>query len=118
MNAIAPTLSGHGTALGKQPSLHPGSNATTLPPWHDALAAFKRRLLEYALASTGGNRTRAARLLGLQRTYLLRLIRELGVAAPPAPRNGKEAGGSLKGHATGDTGLCYDPPHLGGPRDE
>ena len=30
-----------------------------------------------------GNRTHTARALGLQRTYLLRLIRELGVAAPP-----------------------------------
>jgi hypothetical protein len=32
-----------------------------------------------------GNRTHTARALGLQRTYLLRLIRELGVAAPPPP---------------------------------
>jgi DNA-binding NtrC family response regulator len=30
-----------------------------------------------------GNRTHTARALGLQRTYLLRLMRELGVAAPP-----------------------------------
>ena len=32
-----------------------------------------------------GNRTHAARALGLQRTYLLRLMRDLGVAAPPPP---------------------------------
>ena len=53
--------------------------------WHDALAAFKRRLLVGALAREGGNRTRAARALGLQRTYLLRLMRTLGIAAPPSP---------------------------------
>jgi len=46
--------------------------------WHAAIAAFKRALIERALADAGGNRTRAARALGLQRTYLLRLMREMG----------------------------------------
>ncbi len=50
------------------------------PGWHDALIAFKRCLLAGALSRAGGNRTRAARSLGLQRTYLLRLIRTLGVS--------------------------------------
>jgi transcriptional regulator with GAF, ATPase, and Fis domain len=50
--------------------------------WHDAIAAFKRQLLAQALVGAGGNRTRAARTLGLQRTYFLRLIRELGIAVP------------------------------------
>src|SRR5437870_2050865 len=45
-----------------------------------------RHLIEATLHQVGGNRTRAARALGLQRTYLLRLIRDLGVAAPPAPQ--------------------------------
>lgn len=48
-----------------------------------AVEEFKRRLLEAALRQSGGNRTHAARSLGLQRTYLLRLIRDLGVSAPP-----------------------------------
>ena len=48
-----------------------------------AVEEFKRRLIEAALRQSGGNRTRAARCLGLQRTYLLRLIRDLGVSAPP-----------------------------------
>ena len=48
-----------------------------------AVGEFKRRLIETALYQSGGNRTRAARCLGLQRTYLLRLIRDLGVSAPP-----------------------------------
>ncbi len=55
-----------------------------------AVEEFKRRLIESALRQSGGNRTHAARCLGLQRTYLLRLIRDLGVSAPPpasAPGN-------------------------------
>ena len=54
--------------------------------YHGAVCDFKRRLIEAMLHETRGNRTHAARALGLQRTYLLRLIRELGVAAPPAQR--------------------------------
>ena len=54
--------------------------------WHAAIAAFKRGLIERALADAGGNRTRAARSLGLQRTYLLRLMREMGVTTSmPTP---------------------------------
>ena len=53
--------------------------------FHGAVCDFKRRLIEASLLRAQGNRTHAARALGLQRTYLLRLIRELGVAAPPPP---------------------------------
>jgi DNA-binding NtrC family response regulator len=53
--------------------------------YHGAVSDFKRRLIEATLHQARGNRTHAARALGLQRTYLLRLIRELGVAAPPPP---------------------------------
>ena len=62
-----------------------------LPPresslgYHGAVSEFKRRLIEATLHRMSGNLTHAARVLGLQRTYLLRLIRELGVAAPPPP---------------------------------
>jgi len=63
---------------------------TPLPPpptagYHGAVFEFKRRLIEATLHQARGNRTHAARTLGLQRTYLLRLIRDLGVAAPPPP---------------------------------
>jgi transcriptional regulator with GAF, ATPase, and Fis domain len=54
------------------------------PGWAEAIRSFKRQRLEQALARAHGNRTHAARELGLQRTYLLRLIHELGVQAPPA----------------------------------
>ncbi len=53
--------------------------------YHGAVSDFKRQLIETTLHQARGNRTHAARALGLQRTYLLRLIRELGVAAPPPP---------------------------------
>jgi len=55
------------------------------PSYHDAVSEFKRRLIESTLRESEGNRTRAAQLLRLQRTYLLRLIRDLRVAAPPPP---------------------------------
>jgi DNA-binding NtrC family response regulator len=54
--------------------------------YHGAVCDFKRRLIENALRAAAGNRTHAARVLGLQRTYLLRLIRELHIVAPPPPR--------------------------------
>jgi DNA-binding NtrC family response regulator len=53
--------------------------------YHGAVHDFKRRLIEATLHQVRGNRTHAARALGLQRTYLLRLMRDLGVAAPPPP---------------------------------
>ena len=53
--------------------------------YHHAVSAFKRRLIEITLREARGNRTHAARVLGLQRTYLLRLMRDLNVSAPPPP---------------------------------
>jgi DNA-binding NtrC family response regulator len=61
------------------------SNGGRAVSFHGAVCDFKRRLIEATLHQARGNRTHAARALGLQRTYLLRLIRELGVAAPPPP---------------------------------
>jgi len=60
--------------------------------FHGAVSEFKRHLIEVTLCQMGGNRTLAARVLGLQRTYLLRLIRELGVAVPPPRRRGRILG--------------------------
>jgi len=40
---------------------------------------FRRRLIRETLARCGGNQTRAAEALKLQRTYLARLIRQLGI---------------------------------------
>ena len=71
----------------------PAVPARPLPGFHGAVSDFKRRLLEATLTQAGGNRTRAARALGLQRTYLLRLIREFEIRVPPPampPRRGSE----------------------------
>jgi DNA-binding NtrC family response regulator len=65
------------------------ANGSPAPPrsvgYHGAVHDFKRQLIEATLHQVRGNRTHAARALGLQRTYLLRLMRDLGVAAPPPP---------------------------------
>ena len=55
--------------------------------FHAAVEEFKRGLIASTLRRTTGNRTQAARLLGLQRTYLARLIRDLGLggAGPAKP---------------------------------
>ena len=47
--------------------------------YHEAVLQFKRELLRSALAQASGNQTRAAEALGLQRTYLSRLLKDLGI---------------------------------------
>jgi DNA-binding NtrC family response regulator len=54
--------------------------------YSDAVTAFKRELLTRELHAHAGNRTATSRALGLQRTYLLRLIRDFGVDVPPPRR--------------------------------
>jgi DNA-binding NtrC family response regulator len=44
-----------------------------------AVLAFKRRYIAMALARAGGNQRIAAEQLGLQRTFLNRLIKEYGL---------------------------------------
>jgi putative PEP-CTERM system response regulator len=50
--------------------------------YHDAVLQFKRELLRSALTQANGNQTRAAEALGLQRTYLSRLLKDLGIREP------------------------------------
>ena len=47
--------------------------------YHQAVEEYKRELLEKAMAQSGGNQSRAAELLGMQRTYLSRLLTEMGL---------------------------------------
>src|ERR1700682_3864465 len=85
--------------------------ATSPPPpsprphgYHGAVSEFKRRLIEATLTQSGGNRTRAARALGLQRTYLLRLMREFEFRIPPPPgpwRRSPDANGVANGAGNG-----------------
>jgi len=48
--------------------------------YKDSVALYRRRLVEDALRACDGNRTRAAGMLSMQRTNLVRLVRELGVS--------------------------------------
>ncbi|MGH7369435.1 MAG: sigma-54 interaction domain-containing protein, partial [Candidatus Methylomirabilaceae bacterium] len=54
--------------------------APEIPPgFHEAVVAHKRQVIRQALHRSGGNQSKAAQALGLQRTYLSRLIKELQV---------------------------------------
>jgi formate hydrogenlyase transcriptional activator len=55
----------------------PGGLGTA--PMADLVRAYKVRLIEHALARTGGNQREAAELLGIHRPGLSRMIRELGL---------------------------------------
>ena len=48
--------------------------------YHDAIDDYRRELIEKTLAETQGNRAAAAKILGLQRTYLSRLIKVLRIS--------------------------------------
>jgi len=56
-----------------QGGIHPDTG------YHESVDAFRRQIIRTALEQTGGNQSRAAELLGLQRTYLVRLIKNLGL---------------------------------------
>ena len=87
---MATIMNGNGIATASTNGTTAKTSGGTPPPgYHDAVCAFKRRLIETTLVEMRGNRTHTARALGLQRTYLLRLMRDLHVAAPPAPSPGR-----------------------------
>jgi DNA-binding NtrC family response regulator len=48
--------------------------------YHQAIDGYRREVIVQALAETQGNRTAAARLLGLERSYLLRLMKSFQIA--------------------------------------
>lgn len=58
--------------------------------FRDTVRDFKRLLLEVTLAEHGGNRSRTAVTLGLERTYLLRLIKQFKVKCPPGQIGGPQ----------------------------
>jgi len=58
----------------------PESPAGEVPrDFHETVVAYKRQIIREALHRSGGNQSKAATSLGLQRTYLARLIKELQV---------------------------------------
>ena len=59
---------------------------TPVAPYHCEVDRFKKDLIRATLEAHQGNRTHAARALGLQRTYLLRLIRDFEIRVVPQKR--------------------------------
>jgi Nif-specific regulatory protein len=57
----------------------PAANKVLDLPFHQSVDEHKRALIRYAIAKAGGSKTRAAKLLQLQPTYLFRLCRQLGI---------------------------------------
>ena len=51
--------------------------------YHAVMEHYSRKVIEEGLRRAGWNQTKAAELLGLQRTYLTRLIRQRGISAKP-----------------------------------
>lgn len=51
--------------------------------YHAVMELYSRKVIEEALRRTGGHQTKAAELLGLQRTYLTRLMKQRGVSIKP-----------------------------------
>ncbi len=56
-------------------------------PYSDLLRDVKREMVGQALAATAGDVGRAARLLGLAKSNLYRLMREVGVSAASNQNN-------------------------------
>ena len=55
-------------------------NRPTPVSYHESVDEYRREVIVSALAQTQGNRAAAARLLGLQRSYLLRLMKTFDIA--------------------------------------
>ena len=51
--------------------------------YHKSMEAYSHKLIEAALQRSGWNQTKAAELLGLQRTYLTRILREKQITRKP-----------------------------------
>ena len=90
-----PTDRGSGVAVGEPAELHARLLAKVVAPLADHLttsqpgavyramvALLERALFDHALATTGGNQLRAARLLGVNRNTLRKRCRELGLRGP------------------------------------
>ncbi len=51
--------------------------------YYDALDRYSRKLIGQALSRAGWNQTKAAKSLGIQRTYLTKLLRQKGIPGHP-----------------------------------
>ncbi len=58
-------------------------NTAPVRPYHDAMEAYSRAVLEEALRRNGWNQTRAAEELQLQRTYFTKLLKQKHISGRP-----------------------------------
>lgn len=71
-----------------------GEAETGSPPprhYHERMDAYSRKILEETLRRYGWNQTKAAEELGLQRTYLTKLLRQKDVAGKPPQESSSES---------------------------
>src|SRR6266513_3598095 len=62
------------------PSTNEGETGSPTRPYHECMDDYSRRVIEEALRRNGWNQTRAAEELGLQRTYLTKLLRQKDIS--------------------------------------
>jgi DNA-binding NtrC family response regulator len=72
-----------GVTIQRKLKLEPAVPEAEKLNYHTVMDHYSRIVIEEALRRSGGNQTKAAELLGLQRTYLTRLIRQRGVSTKP-----------------------------------
>jgi DNA-binding NtrC family response regulator len=58
-------------------------------PLRDARDAFERAYFEYHIAREGGNISRVAESVGLERTHLYRKLKQLGIRLARKAENGE-----------------------------
>jgi DNA-binding NtrC family response regulator len=78
-NLLTPDLLPPEVLGGEGPGAVPGISGDGLLPLREAEHEFRRLHFRRALAVTGGNQTKAAELLGIQRSSLNRQLKELGL---------------------------------------
>lgn len=79
--STGPEIAPRDLPIPESPPEEPGEVVTD-GSYHQAVLHYKRALLRSALAQADGNQTRTAEALGLQRTYLSRLLKDLGIRQP------------------------------------
>ena len=83
---------------GGDPMGEPGIDEGGVLPLREAEQEFRTRHLRRALAATGGHQTKAAELLGIQRSFLNRQMKELGLRdnddSGPQDRSRRSTGGN------------------------
>ncbi len=84
-------------SLSPMPETTQHVSQANVPPghYHDMVEAYKKKVIEDALRRNGWNQTKTADELGLQRTYLTKLLRQMHISGRP-PKGPESAGGGME----------------------